>query len=356
MRTLLNSIAALSLASLASAQVLPYSQDFESLDQMDVTALNPEFVVGANVFDSMGGYLYGYFAFPAPNDAANAAFSLIATGEGGPPQGDQVLVTFSDYLNGDHMNGHLIDSLCFREHFIDASDVGKTYEFSFDAKLGDIASPTTADSFLKVLDAVGGSYAEIGGQHVDMTSIPTTWQRYELQITIDAAWVGQLLQYGWSNVASNYDPSGNYYDNIEFGEEPTGGPGTNYCTASANSVSAGGAIISATGSTSVAANDIVLTAGPAPANEFGVFFHGGGMCTIPFGEGLLCAPGGIVRIWPPVSSGGSGILMRVLDNTGPGGAGIADGVTRNFQCWYRDPSGGPNGFNLSDGLSITFTP
>jgi len=41
MRTFLTSIAALFLASSASAQVLPYSQDFESLDQMEITALNP---------------------------------------------------------------------------------------------------------------------------------------------------------------------------------------------------------------------------------------------------------------------------------------------------------------------------
>lgn len=53
---------------------------------------------------------------------------------------------------------------------------------------------------------------------------------------------------------------------------------------------------------------------------------------------------------------GAGVVSKVLDMTGPGGTGIVSGVTRNFQCWYRDPSGGPSDFNLSDGLSVTFTP
>lgn len=28
--------------------------------------------------------------------------------------------------------------------------------------------------------------------------------------------------------------------------------------------------------------------------------------------------------------------------------------TWNFQFWYRDGAGGPFGFNLSDGLEVTF--
>jgi hypothetical protein len=30
--------------------------------------------------------------------------------------------------------------------------------------------------------------------------------------------------------------------------------------------------------------------------------------------------------------------------------------TRYFQIWYRDPTGGSSGFNLSNGLEITFCP
>ena len=44
--------------------------------------------------------------------------------------------------------------------------------------------------------------------------------------------------------------------------------------------------------------------------------------------------------------------------TGPASAGsgqITPDSTWNFQLWYRDPMGpGGTGFNLSDGLSVTF--
>ena len=41
-------------------------------------------------------------------------------------------------------------------------------------------------------------------------------------------------------------------------------------------------------------------------------------------------------------------------NSGPGA--INPGDTHNFQYWYRDPLSMGAGYNLSDGLSITFCP
>jgi hypothetical protein len=39
------------------------------------------------------------------------------------------------------------------------------------------------------------------------------------------------------------------------------------------------------------------------------------------------------------------------------GAGlILAGSVFNFQLWYRDPGGGPQGFNLSDAIELTFCP
>jgi beta-glucanase (GH16 family) len=140
----------------------------------------------------------------------------------------------------------------------------------------------------------------------------------------------------------------------DFGYEPAAP--TNYCIAAANSVSPTGAQISSTGSTSILANNLGVSASPIPAGEFGVFFHGANIGMVPFGEGFLCAPGGIVRIWPPSAANGTGALTRAFDNTGPAGLGVLVSATRRFQCWYRDPAGGPNGFNLSDALSVTFWP
>jgi len=128
----------------------------------------------------------------------------------------------------------------------------------------------------------------------------------------------------------------------------------NYCVGAANSVSPTGAQMSAEGSGDVLLNCLVLTGGPIVPGEFGVFFHGAAQTMNPFGDGFQCAGGGIVRVWPPSPADGTGAVTRALDINGAGGVGIMAGVSRNFQLWYRDPTGGPDGFNLSDGLEVTF--
>ena len=61
-------VACLVAAPTSWAALTTYSQDFEGLNQADPSALgNDGWLVGANVFDSGGGFLYNYFSFPAPN-------------------------------------------------------------------------------------------------------------------------------------------------------------------------------------------------------------------------------------------------------------------------------------------------
>jgi hypothetical protein len=48
----------------------------------------------------------------------------------------------------------------------------------------------------------------------------------------------------------------------------------------------------------------------------------------------------------------AGPLLEVM--SGPGH--IHPFATWNFQFWYRDPLGGPAGFNFSDGLEVTLCP
>jgi hypothetical protein len=40
---------------------------------------------------------------------------------------------------------------------------------------------------------------------------------------------------------------------------------------------------------------------------------------------------------------------------GSGNGAILAGTMMNFQFWYRDKPGGGAGYNLSDGLNVTFT-
>jgi len=126
--------------------------------------------------------------------------------------------------------------------------------------------------------------------------------------------------------------------------------GINYCGAAANS-SGAAASIDATGSASLAANDLVLTAYDVPNTPF-LFFHGGAQTQQPFGDGYLCAAGGIVRIGAPAVAAG-GVAKTTVNLPS---AGFTTPGTRNVQCWFRDVAAGGAGFNTSDAAAITFVP
>ncbi|MFT5153326.1 MAG: hypothetical protein ACI841_003326 [Planctomycetota bacterium] len=132
--------------------------------------------------------------------------------------------------------------------------------------------------------------------------------------------------------------------------------GTNYCLTSPNSAGSG-AIMCSTGSSSVAANDLVLTCSGMPTGQFGIFFYGPNQIQAPFGNGFRCVGGATNRL-PILNAGTSGSISYALDNTSPPSASgqISAGQVWNFQCWYRDPVGGGSSFNLSDGHSIIFLP
>lgn len=206
----------------ARADILAYGQSFEGMSQVDPGALSSDgWLVFGNVYSPAMAYLYGYGPFPAPNGGP-PAFCVLETGQGGPTQGNLQLSVFSDYENADHANGNLIESNVFQEQVIGAGDVGRTWYFEFDAKLGNLAGATTALAFIKTLDPNAG-YALTNFISADMTSIPATWDRYSVSLTVTAGLVGQIFQFGFANTATLYEPSGVFYDNIELTETSTVG-------------------------------------------------------------------------------------------------------------------------------------
>lgn len=210
------------------AAVVQYAQDFEALDAGSTAALADDgWVVYGNVFDGTSGrYLYGYGAFPAPN--GGPAFSAIDAGQGGPEQGEQQLSVYNDYNNADHAKGHRIESNVYRERRIVAADVGTTLLFGFDAKRGNINDPanelcpctSTAIGFIKTLNPAAG-FATTNFVQQDMTTIPDTWDRFQLALPVGAGLVGQVLQIGFSSTATLYQPSAVFYDNVEIAAVPT---------------------------------------------------------------------------------------------------------------------------------------
>ena len=130
---------------------------------------------------------------------------------------------------------------------------------------------------------------------------------------------------------------------------------TNYCTASPNTASPG-VQISITGIPSITLNNLGIEATGGPVNQPGLFFHGPGTANQPFGEGIRCVSTPILRVELPVFFGPGGTTSKHIDMTATAQSSIQPADTRYFQFWYRDPQGGPFGFNLSNGLEITFCP
>ncbi len=141
------------------------------------------------------------------------------------------------------------------------------------------------------------------------------------------------------------------------------GIGTNYCTAVANSTGSA-ASMSASGSGSVAANNLVLVASGLPQNAFGFFLTSRtqGFVANPGGsQGNLCLGGSIGRYVGPgqvQNSGAAGAISLAVDltqhPTPTGFVSVQVGETWNFTAWYRDSVGGSATSNFADGYTIVF--
>lgn len=134
--------------------------------------------------------------------------------------------------------------------------------------------------------------------------------------------------------------------------QPCAGP-TSFCVTSPNSVGPG-ATMGSSGSAKLYANDLVLTADGCPPSTFGLFFHGDQTQQIPFGNGVRCIGGNVLRVGiVPVNAMGSASLSF---DASASALPIPPGTRRYFQFWYRNTMAGGAGFNLSDGMSVRFCP
>ncbi len=124
-----------------------------------------------------------------------------------------------------------------------------------------------------------------------------------------------------------------------------------------------GALMEASGSASVTADDLVLTTTSQPLNQSGLVFMGAGVVgPTPFGDGLRCVGGPFYRF--PIRN--SGLLGGMVEGPGivawslshfPASGQIQPGDSWSFQNWYRDPQGPcSNFFSLSSALRVSFTP
>lgn len=132
-----------------------------------------------------------------------------------------------------------------------------------------------------------------------------------------------------------------------------------YCASSVNSTGDETHLFGL-GVPSLSANDFSLLIHGAPPQQPGLFVYSLTTKSTPYGGGILCVGSPVVRLSPALQSSSAGTNSYQVDfSSGPLGGGGADSVivgdTRYFQYWYRDPVHiGGTGFNLSDGLQVTF--
>ncbi|TDJ69502.1 MAG: hypothetical protein E2O39_11470 [Planctomycetota bacterium] len=133
--------------------------------------------------------------------------------------------------------------------------------------------------------------------------------------------------------------------------------GTAFCSSTPNSTGVP-ATIDSRGDCTVAANAFVLEASNVP-DQPGLFFYGagqlGGGAGVPFFNGRQCVGGAQVFRLPVVMATAGTATYTVDFGNPPNPAGtITAGSTWNFQYWFRDPAGGGQFVDLSDGLELTF--
>ena len=127
----------------SGSPITEYQQDFEALDPTSATALEDDgWLYFGNVFAEDGTFKFGFGPFAAPTTSGQ--ISAIPSGEGGPAQGDQQLVVFSNYdccqPDEGHFNGtDVVETIVFQEISpIPAEFIGQVFRFTFDGKRGNI--------------------------------------------------------------------------------------------------------------------------------------------------------------------------------------------------------------------------
>jgi hypothetical protein len=157
---------------------------------------------------------------------------------------------------------------------------------------------------------------------------------------------------------------------------PAGLPGSTYCYGTAamcpcgnggavnngcaNSVTGFGAYLAFAGAASVSGDSVVLESVGMPLGGACLFFQGTGETNIPFGDGLRCVTGAILRL---------GVKINVTSTVHYPTAGDPKvsvqglvpeiGGKRYYQNWYRDAADNfctSATFNLTNGLLLTWVP
>lgn len=185
-----------------------FSDDFESYpiyEGGDPTDLGGGWTLFVNYrvgFPWCAFPLRGYGPLAAPN---GPNVSNIVAGSTG-----NALNTFSNYDDEQHDNHNCVVANVFQERIVSSSDTGLyAYRFETQAPL-ELGEGVKTYGFVKLLDPNDFSVVVL-----KKISTATAGDK-TITINLDTTTEGHILQWGFANVASNYLPSGRWYDNVTF--------------------------------------------------------------------------------------------------------------------------------------------
>lgn len=177
----------------------------------------------------------------------------------------------------------------------------------------------------------------------------------------------------WTRIdnANTDDAAGAFYDTagavtpLSFcagdgsdGPCPCSNPGApgNGC---ANSVNASGANLSASGTARVSSDSLVLHGSGMP-NSTALYFQAlAASAPVPFGDGLRCAGGGVIRLRIHQNAGGASQFPGSGDPPISVAGNLPDaGAIRYYQVWYRNNAAycTSDTFNLTNGVEVIWLP
>lgn len=213
--------AAIAIAPLSSAALNNYSADFEGAPLLGSTG------EGWLNFIDNGFGTYGFELDGATQVAT------IASGEGGPAQGNDHLNVFNNYDDASHnVAGNTLTASVFQQQNTSLSNVGQTWRFSYDAKAPSVAGGTAGGT--PAVDAGSGATAEafISGFGPGFSFFfpiydentaalgDSTWTTFSHDVTLTSAlpgdWDNWIIQFGFRNSASDFADTGVLYDNVSF--------------------------------------------------------------------------------------------------------------------------------------------